>query len=101
MSILPIPWTPLSKPLNQCRFGLVTSGGLYHKDQAPPFDLEREIREPAWGDPSYRTLPVTIAQDEVGDHERHLRLDRDLELQGVVALDKIRDESSGLENLET
>jgi hypothetical protein len=25
---LPIPFTPLPKPLDQCRFALVTSGGL-------------------------------------------------------------------------
>lgn len=23
---LPIPWTPLSRPLTECKFGLVTSG---------------------------------------------------------------------------
>ena len=51
----------------------MTSGGLYHKGKALPFDLEREAREPAWGDPSFRTLPVTIAQAEVGVSHYHLQ----------------------------
>ncbi|MBN1584199.1 MAG: hypothetical protein JXA89_26050 [Anaerolineae bacterium] len=69
---LPIPWTPLSKPLNQCCFGLVTTGGLYHQGHEPPFDLEREAREPTWGDPSFRTLPAAIPQQEVGVSHYHI-----------------------------
>ncbi|MCJ7703676.1 MAG: hypothetical protein MUO62_19020, partial [Anaerolineales bacterium] len=37
---LPIPWTSLSKPVEACKFGLVTSGGLYHRGNQIPFDLE-------------------------------------------------------------
>lgn len=68
----PIAWTPLSRPLDQCRFGLVTSGGLYHKGQEPPFDSERERREPAWGDPSFRTIPTDIRHEELGASHLHL-----------------------------
>jgi hypothetical protein len=57
---LPIPFSPLRKPLHQCCFGLVTSGGLYHKGHERPFDEERERREPSWGDPSFRTLPADM-----------------------------------------
>ena len=63
----PIPWTPLSLGLEKCTFGLVTSAGLYHKGQEPPFDLEREKQEPTWGDPTYREIPVRIPQDQVGE----------------------------------
>jgi D-proline reductase (dithiol) PrdB len=69
---LPIPWTPLSKPINQCWFGLVTSGGLYHKELEPPFDLERERKEPPWGDPSFRTLPVDMDPAQVGVSHFHI-----------------------------
>jgi D-proline reductase (dithiol) PrdB len=69
---LPIPWTPLSRPLDQCRFGLVTSAGLYHKGHEPPFDVERERREPTWGDPSFRTIPTDIKQEEVGASHLHI-----------------------------
>jgi D-proline reductase (dithiol) PrdB len=69
---LPIPWSPLTRPLNQSRFGLVTSGGLYHKGHEPPFDLERERQEPTWGDPSFRALPTDIEPEEVGVSHLHV-----------------------------
>jgi D-proline reductase (dithiol) PrdB len=69
---LPIPWTPLSKPVGECTFGLVTSAGLYHKREDAPFDLEREIQEPTWGDPSYRTIPTDIDQEDVGVSHLHI-----------------------------
>ncbi len=69
---LPIPWSPLTRPLNQSRFGLVTSGDLYHKGHEPSFDLERERREPAWGDPSFRTLPTDMDPAEVDVGHWHI-----------------------------
>jgi D-proline reductase (dithiol) PrdB len=69
---LPIPWSPLTRPLEQCQFGLVTSGGLYHQGHEPPFDLERERQEPAWGDPSFRTLPTDVDPAEVGVSHFHI-----------------------------
>jgi D-proline reductase (dithiol) PrdB len=68
----PIPFTPMPKPLERCRFGLVTSGGLYHKGHDAPFDQERERREPYWGDPSARTLPSDVAQGEIGVSHLHI-----------------------------
>jgi D-proline reductase (dithiol) PrdB len=53
-----IPLTPLAKPLEECRAGLVTSAGLYRSDRDPPFDLERERSDPTWGDPTYRSIPT-------------------------------------------
>lgn len=71
----PIPWTPLSKPLESCRFALATSGGLYHREHEPPFDLEGEKRQPTWGDPSFRRLPVDMHPTEVGVSHWHLKPD--------------------------
>ena len=68
----PIPWTPLTKPLAECKFGLITSGGIYQKGVEPPFDVEREKQEPSWGDPTYRTIPADIAQAYVGVSHLHL-----------------------------
>ena len=68
----PVPFTPLTRPLTECNFGLITSGGLYHKGVEPPFNLEREKREPRWGDPTYRTLPIDIQQSEVGASHLHI-----------------------------
>ncbi len=69
---LPIPWTPLPRPVADCKFGLVTSGGLYQRGVEPPFDLERERQEPTWGDPTYRILPADIQQAEVGASHLHI-----------------------------
>ena len=70
-SELPIPWTSLSRPLPESKFGLVTSGGLFHKSHEPPFDLERERFEPTWGDPTYRSIPSSIQQKEIGVSHLH------------------------------
>ncbi len=70
---LPIPWSPLTRPLAQCKFGLITSGGLYHPEHEPPFDLEREQREPAWGDPSFRTLPSNMDPAQVEVSHFHIQ----------------------------
>ena len=69
---LPIPWTPLPSSLDECTFGLVTTGGLYHRGVEPPFDVERERAEPTWGDPTYRTLPSDIHQEDVGASHLHI-----------------------------
>lgn len=68
----PIPWTPLDKPLADCKFGLVTSAGLYQLGVDQPFDLKREQREPTWGDPTYRVLPTNIPRERIGVSHLHL-----------------------------
>ncbi|MCP4543300.1 MAG: hypothetical protein GY832_39810 [Chloroflexi bacterium] len=70
---LPIPWTPLPHPIADCKFGLVTSGGLYHRGIEPPFDIVREKQEPTWGDPTYRSIPTDIQQADVGASHLHIK----------------------------
>ena len=67
----PLPWTPLRRPLTECNFGLITSGGLYNKRDEPSFDLEREKQEPSWGDPSFRTIPNSITKGDLGVSHLH------------------------------
>ena len=67
-----VPWTPLGKPMEECRFALLTTAGLYVKAKDPPFDLERERREPTWGDPTYRAIPRDVKQEELGAAHLHL-----------------------------
>ncbi len=73
------PWTPLPKPLNACKFGLITSAGLYYKGAEAPFDIEREKREPTWGDPTYRTIPADISQADLGASHLHINTNDVLE----------------------
>ena len=48
----PPPWTPLKKPLGECKVAIVTSSGLIRKSDTP-FDLSNPE-----GDPSYRVIPA-------------------------------------------
>ena len=69
-----IPWTPLKKPVSECVFSLMTTAGISMK-QDPPFDMEREKREPAWGDPGYRTIPKDAAQTDIDVNHLHINTD--------------------------
>jgi D-proline reductase (dithiol) PrdB len=88
----PVPWTPLAKPLNRCRFALVTTAGIYVQGREPPFDTEREEREPMWGDPSYRTIPRDTPQEKIGASHLHIN-NRDLlaDVNIVLPLDRFRE----------
>jgi D-proline reductase (dithiol) PrdB len=68
----PHAWTPLAKPVSQARFALMTSAGIYLKDQQESFDLDRERAEPSWGDPTYRVLPTDVRQDQLGHAHLHI-----------------------------
>ena len=65
-------WAPLTKPVEEMTIALLTSAGLYLTGSQPPFDVERERREPLWGDPSYRVIPRTVEQSEIGAEHLHL-----------------------------
>ncbi len=72
------PFTRLAKPLDQARFALLTTGGLYAKDSQEPFDLEREARAPDWGDPTYRVISRDAGLGDIGvSHLHYNPLDAD------------------------
>ncbi len=77
------PWAPLRKPVEECRFALVTTAGLYVKGEQQPFDLDRERREPTWGDPTYRAIPAGVRQDQIGVAHLHINtedIERDVNI---------------------
>jgi D-proline reductase (dithiol) PrdB len=65
-------WTPVAKRLAELRVTLLTSAGLYVEGVQPPFDLERERREPTWGDPGWRRLPGDVARGALGMAHLHV-----------------------------
>jgi hypothetical protein len=65
-------WAEAAKRLAETRVTLLTSAGLYVAGEQPPFDLERERREPAWGDPDWRRIPHTVAAGGLGMAHLHL-----------------------------
>jgi D-proline reductase (dithiol) PrdB len=84
----PVPWTPLKKPLNQCRLALISSAGFVLPGQ-PPFD--EGIRG---GDPSFRQIPADTDVARLIDTHRsesfdHTGLARDQNL--AFPLDRMRD----------
>jgi D-proline reductase (dithiol) PrdB len=69
-----IPWTPLKKPLSETTFSLMTSAGISLRTD-PPFDVEREKREPAWGDPTGREIPKTATEADINANHLHINTD--------------------------
>jgi D-proline reductase (dithiol) PrdB len=66
-----IPWTPLRKPLDQCKVALVSSAGVALKADRP-FDQEGERRNPWWGDPTYRLIPRGAQAQDVRLYHLHI-----------------------------
>ena len=66
-----IPWTELKKPVKGLTFSLMTSAGINIKGD-PPFDMEREKREPLWGDPTCREIPKYITETDIDVNHLHI-----------------------------
>jgi D-proline reductase (dithiol) PrdB len=84
----PVPWTPLRKPLSQCRLALVSSAGFVLPGQ-PPFD--ESFRG---GDPSFREIPAEADVRTLVDTHRSETFDHSgLQTDPNVAfpLDRVRE----------
>ena len=68
-------WAEFGKRLSRARVALLTSAGLYVRSQQQPFDVERERREPAWGDASHRLIPRATQPSELAMAHLHVRND--------------------------
>jgi D-proline reductase (dithiol) PrdB len=66
-----IPWTPFVKPLTETTFSLMTTAGISMKKD-PPFNVEREKREPLWGDPTSREIPADAGQEDINVNHLHI-----------------------------
>jgi D-proline reductase (dithiol) PrdB len=66
-----IPFTPLAKPLHQCTVALLSTAGVARNDDRP-FDQERERRDPWWGDPSFRRIPLGTTETDVRLYHLHI-----------------------------
>jgi len=82
------PWTPLLKPIKECRLALVSSGGFYLKSQ-PPFERD---------DTSYRAIPKDTDLKELRIYHHGYRdADADLDPNCVFPLDRLRElEAAGV-----
>jgi D-proline reductase (dithiol) PrdB len=66
-----IPFTPLAKPLSECTIALVSTAGIARSDDRP-FDQEHERRDPWWGDPSFRVIPLGTTEHDVRLYHMHI-----------------------------
>lgn len=87
-----IPWTPVTKKLNESIVALVTTAGVHHRDQEP-FDM----KDPN-GDSSFRVIDVTKPLTELKithDYYDHADADRDINI--VFPVERLREfEQEGL-----
>jgi D-proline reductase (dithiol) PrdB len=91
------PWTPLSNPLAQSTIALISSAGMALKDDKP-FDQEGERKNPWWGDPSFRTIPRTAAENDVCCY--HLHVDSRYADQDINCIFPLRRLEEQMENGE-
>lgn len=66
-----IPFTPLAKPLRECTIALISTAGIARNDDRP-FDQARERRDPWWGDPTFREIPLGTTEQDVRLYHLHI-----------------------------
>ena len=80
------PWTPMKKPLSQCRMALVTTAGVHLRSEKP-FDMEDST-----GDPTFRVVPSNANQNELKiTHNYYDHKDADRDINIVFPLDRLRE----------
>jgi D-proline reductase (dithiol) PrdB len=82
--ITPPPvWTPLTKPINECKVAFITAGGIHQKTQKP-FNTA--------GDYSYREIPSTISTSELMvTHGGFDNSDINKDVNAMFPLDRLRE----------
>jgi D-proline reductase (dithiol) PrdB len=81
-----VPWTPVRKPLRDCKLAVVTTSGVHHSGQQP-FDMQDSD-----GDPSFRTITgATINGDFRITHDYYDHSDAEKDLNIVLPLDRLRE----------
>lgn len=78
------PFSPLRKPLRECRVGLVTTAGVHHAFDRP-FDMSRDE-----GDASYRVID-TAGGDLTITHDYYDHRDADRDLNIVLPIGRMRE----------
>jgi D-proline reductase (dithiol) PrdB len=78
-------WAPFGTPLSEARIALLSSAGIFLAGEQEPFDVERERREPTWGDPTLRVIPNDVTQSQLDATHLHINT-TDLLIDMNVAL---------------
>lgn len=78
-------WSPFGVRLAEARVALLSSAGLYLEGSQKPFDSAGERANPLWGDPSWRPIPRSARQGDLGMMHLHVN-DADVMADHEVAL---------------
>jgi D-proline reductase (dithiol) PrdB len=92
-----IPWTPVSKPLNECKLAFVCLAGVYAKGQKPfniaPSAVSDQLRRQRFksrGDWSYREIPRDeAAVDLKVSHAHYDHSDADEDINCIFPIDRM------------
>lgn len=80
------PWTPLSKPLAECKLALFSTAGVYLHDSQEPFDAENYE-----GDWSFREVPTDVRPEQIAfAHTHYDQTNAKEDLNCVVPLEPLR-----------
>jgi len=77
-------WADFTKPLNKARVALLSSAGIFLADGQEAFEVERERRDPTWGDPTMRVIPNDVSQSQLDASHLHINTDDVLEDMNVA-----------------
>lgn len=79
-----VPWTPIVKPLTESRVALISSGGVYRKDQ-PPF-------KPDKNDLTFREIPAVTDVSELRiSHDYYDHSDAEQDVNCVFPIERMRE----------
>jgi D-proline reductase (dithiol) PrdB len=65
-------WAACDARLADARVALLSSAGLFTRDGQEPYDVERERREPFWGDPTWRPIARETKQGALDVTHLHI-----------------------------
>jgi D-proline reductase (dithiol) PrdB len=77
------PWTPMVKPVRECRIALISSGGIYHPTQEPFNSVKNDL--------TFREIPKTVdlADLRISHYSKNARDVKDLNT--IFPLDRFRE----------
>jgi D-proline reductase (dithiol) PrdB len=77
------PWTPLRKPISECRVVLISTGGVHlHNDR--PFNLN--------GDPTFRIIPKDAVPGDLAiSHQAYDRTDALRDINLIFPIERLRE----------
>lgn len=79
----PPVWTPLTKPLNQCKVGFATAGGIHMKSQTPYNTA---------GDNTFREIPIDTPSSELMvTHGGFDNSDINKDVNAMLPIDRLRE----------